>query len=641
MKKHILSLLTSSFLMLAFFVGCQQPETPQLNGAIQGSIKIDGSTDNVLGVDIFIAGTSYSSKVDASGNFMLSDILPKTDYTLCIQKDNCAKIIKEGVEVKAGEHTVLEQIDIVSKDFFDKYNGILDLENFLAEKVILVENQYSEGGREKHLYLPYTKQLPNIGDQITLEFEFTSDTNFKDLYVRFADDSVYVNSWLDLTGKDKEDWPVINEIKKDDIIKFSHTYTLMEKPVQRMLVNLVSYDDSFDKAELTILNSKLTVTSSTGIPNYKQQGTSATNNNQITCTATTEGIKFTGALLSNTLIDDTNTTSTKCTIYITEMDNGITMENKYTLKSDTWESWEYVYPLVKKDKEYSFEVKIAHNSAEINMATFIITAIGGLGEYKVENSSNCEIKLTEDKKTLTRTPQIFSNNQNVKIIDYGTHYDVYSCADSATDIYDGAWCHGDVIWQSDAKQICNLEHLQDWLPFDVLNQRLKGRKLGVKIQTKIKLAGYTNNNTTTFNLNDSKQNFFDWDNEKPNQYLLIYRDPSSQKIYTDVPDTKLYYISEQFDKNGNVIFVDKSTVGAIAVYGKLINWGDKITEPIYVPKFENSELVWNNSWNAYCKDQEISSIKFKYNSQDFWFNGNCIPVYLEPGFITENDTIIE
>jgi len=411
-------------------------------GSISGKITIDGKPIDVLGLDVFIAGTSYIAKVASDGTYEISDIPAKTNYMLCVQKGEKTIIIKESIEVKANnvldaetkdisssewEATAFEWLgsyesapknpkkhgayfntldgcsyiwtgekwdllaqagatgntgssitwkgsfaqapenpqlywayynttdecsyiwtgekwDFIAKsglddtngsngadgsdgkdgidgidglsitwkgmfdtapenpelnwayfnnndgcsyiyngtswdllaqagrdganaDTSDKYRGILDFNDFLPSKFILEENIYSNGCREAFYDLPYYHQLPNLGDKIILELEFTSDTNISDLKIRFADSSLAAGRWKELTGEEDE-WFTIKEITADEKTTVTHTFELQERPIGNVRLNLISSDDSFEKAELTIHSSKITVTSSTGIPNY-------------------------------------------------------------------------------------------------------------------------------------------------------------------------------------------------------------------------------------------------------------------------------------------------------------------------------------------------------------------------------------
>lgn len=61
-------------------------------GSLEGYVEIDYSTDGVLGLDVFIPGTSFIAKVDGTGYFKISNIPIDTGYELYIQKGD--KVLK-------------------------------------------------------------------------------------------------------------------------------------------------------------------------------------------------------------------------------------------------------------------------------------------------------------------------------------------------------------------------------------------------------------------------------------------------------------------------------------------------------------------------------------------------------------------
>ncbi len=627
MKKISLFLMAATLLLSSFFLGCQNNVATDITtGSVQGSVTLNGTTDEVLGLDVFIAGTSFVSKVAADGKYEISNIPAKSGYILCVQKEDFTKIISENVEIKEGEVTIVDPIDVIiekSEEEIDQYNGIFDLENFIPEKFLLTENQYSNGARENHVDLKYDKIIPNLGDKITLSFDFTSDKDIDILEIRFVDPSEAANWWLELVGENKEDWLLIKDIKAGEEIKVNHTFTLKEKPVNTIRLNFSTQDKRFNEVNLKISNSKLKVTSPTGIPSFIEKNSQSI----FSCTPTKEGIKFGGSLLSN-IQDQT----AKCTIIIRDTENNVQMERQYSLaNSNAYESWEMTYPLVEKDKEYTFEITTKCDATTIGFEKFTVTAIGGLGEYKIENADTYTVTLSEDKKTLTRTPQEFTVNPDVQnlVIDYGTKYAVYSNNDSATTIWDGIWRHDSIYWASSTNQKCDLTTF-GWPSYVDLDSSLKGRRLGTRTETHMKLAGYTYNGTTEFIFNDYKETFFDWDDEEQYKYFVLYKDPKTGEYYEDVPGTSLYYIKEELDENGNVIFAEKDAEGAIEVYGQLISYGDKIYEPAYVPATEIEDHIFSGFWDIDCESQKITSTSFPYSSNDIWAKKEFVPVYLTP-----------
>lgn len=648
-------------------------------GSIRGKITIDEETTDVLGLDVFIAGTSYIAKVASDGTYEISDIPAETDYMLCVQKGEKTIIIEKSIEVKANDVLDAQTKDISSSEwestafewlgssesapknpkkhgaYFNTLDGCSyiwtgekwdsltknttgfysELNEIISDTISIERNKYAEN-YQIGIPLPYEFYLPEVGDKFSFNWTFTSDIEIKNLRIAFADCSTYVNSWKDLSPD-----TIIESIPAGEEVSIEKTITLTEKAIGNVTL-IVRYDVVDTDAVATLTTSSSTI--------VMLRGDNSTNNpdaqNKFTCTPTEEGIKFGGSLLSNI-----QNQTAKCTISIRDVGNGVTMNREYSLaNSNAYESWEMVYPLVEKDKEYTFEVSTTCGATTISSEKVIVTAIGGLGEYKIENTDTYKVTLSDDKKTLTRTPQVFTNNPNVPVIDYATKYDIYSNSDTAASVWDGVWMPSQYCWDSSTNQVRDLTKFDEtWFTYDSLKANLKGRRLGVVTRTYAKIAGYTYNGTTEFMFNDYKESFFDWDDEEQYKYFVLYKDPKSGEYYKDVPGTSLYYIEEELDENGNVIFAEKDAEGAIEVYGQLISYGDKIYEPAYVPATEIEDHIFSGFWDIDCESQKITSTSFPYSSNNILAKKEFVPVYLTPvykpykfniHFVDENGDVV-
>ena len=648
-------------------------------GSISGKITIDEETVDVLGLDVFIAGTSYIAKVASDGTYEISDIPAKTNYMLCVQKGEKTIIIKESIEVKANDVLDAQTKDISSSEwestafewlgsyeteptnpkkhgaYFNTLDGCSyiwtgekwdsltkntigfysELNEIISDTISIERNKYAEN-YQIDIPLPYEFYLPEVGDKFSFNWTFTSDIEIKNLRIAFADCSTYVNSWKDLSPD-----TIIESIPAGEEVSIEKTITLTEKAIGNVTL-IVRYNVVDTDAVATLTTSSSTI--------VMLRGDNSTNNpdaqNKFTCTPTKDGIKFGGSLLTNI-----KGQTAKCTIIIRDTSNDIQMERQYSLAdSNDYESWEMVYPLVEKDKKYTFEVSTKCGATTISSEKVIVTAIGGLGEYKIENTDTYKVTLSDDKKTLTRTPQVFTNNPNVPVIDYATKYDIYSNSDTAASVWDGVWMPSQYCWDSSTNQVRDLTKFDEtWFTYDSLKANLKGRRLGVVTRTHAKIAGYTYNGTTEFIFNDYKETFFDWDDEEQYKYFVLYKDPKSGEYYKDVPGTSLYYIKEELDENGNVILAEKDAEGAIEVYGQLISYGDKIYEPAYVPATEIEDHIFSGFWDIDCESQKITSTSFPYASNDIWAKKEFVPVYLTPvykpikfniHFVDENGDVV-
>lgn len=323
--------------------------------------------------------------------------------------------------------------------------------------------------------------------------------------------------------------------------------------------------------------------------------------NQISrCEATEEGIKFVGTLMSN--ISSSDNTKAQCVIQVTNIDTGVVMKKNYSVSSSSWEEWNFVYPLVEKDKVYKFVVEMRWNSSLICAKEFTVTAIGGLGEYIVENADEVEILFDKDSKIISRTEQKFTDNKNIPILEYGTVYTLYSNSDNKTSFWDGEWLMESAISELTGEQeydLTKIEEISGWRQYEYLEKALQGRQLGVQTVTYAKLAKYDYNGTATFYFNDSKIKFFDWDGLESKKAFVMYgmygmsltQDEDSEQPYVhffkDIPGVEEKYILETGD---GLKFVKKDTPNAKTVYGKVFDYGTTIPVPAYIPDFSEVPL---------------------------------------------------
>ena len=86
-------------------------------GAVRGNITIDGSTAGTLGLDVFIAGTSFDGKVGSDGSFELTGIPAKKGYVLCVQKGDYTSIIDSYLEIKANSSVKIQTVNLYSSNW--------------------------------------------------------------------------------------------------------------------------------------------------------------------------------------------------------------------------------------------------------------------------------------------------------------------------------------------------------------------------------------------------------------------------------------------------------------------------------------------------------------------------------------------
>jgi len=588
------------------------------NGSSWDIISQDGfdGTDGLDGIN----GTDGKNGVDGlsivwKGVYSVAPENPELNWAYYNTEDGCSYIWNGS------------EWDLLAKAGKDGVDGVFTgiyktFENVIEEELFIHKNLYAENYQVEVL-LPFTEILPEKGDKITLKWEFTSNIDIQNLRISLADLSMLEDGWKDLT----RDY-IIESVNKDEPVIVENILAITSRPVEKVAL-IIRYNvvDTDAEAIIKTINSSICLQRGENL----HEDISA---NKITCTAIKEGIKFTGSLLSNV-----TGTESKCEILINDNTNNVLMHRTYVQsESEAYNSWETIYPLVEAGKEYSFEVKIIYQAATIYRQLYTVRAIGGLGEYRVENADAYEIMLSDDKRILSRTPQIFTDNPTVPILEWGTRYAVYSNNEEVTSIWDGIWMHDILYLENDTSdQICDLTKL-GWPSYEEVKKKLFGRRLGVRTVTNIYVAGYTYNHTAFFELNDYKEKFFDWDEEDENKYFIMYKNPETNEYFTDVPGTTLYYIQKEFDENGNIVFVDENTDDAIPIYGKLINYGDSISEPAYVPKREHYNF--GKEWKVTVgNSQTIDSMKFPYRTDNFGVTGKTVPVILEPKFTPKSYTL--
>ena len=452
-------------------------------GSITGKITIDGKTDDVLGVDVFIAGTSFIVKVDSDGKYEISNVPAKKGYMLCVQKGEKTLTIAESVEVKVDEAINIDENDFSLDDWEQDAFKWLDAFDVAPEK--------------PKLYWAYF----NTKDGCSYIWNGTN-------------------------------WDLLSQSGSD--------------------------------------NSKF-----------------------ITCTAVEEGIKF-DVYFMKEIINESNNSH----IIIQDINNSISMRKAVSsVPNDNWSPFSLIFPLVESGKEYTFDVLVQNGSINLAYKRITITAIGGMGEYKVENVDELAVSLSDDK-VLSVTPQEFTDNPNVPILDYGIKYGLNSNEKVESSVWNGIWLYElNTAWKSSIGldfDIKKVWEISGWRDYRYLESALKGRWLGVRTVTTIKIAGYTYNDTVEFELNDTKETFFKWDNEEPSKVFVVYGYDLNYYdlgdfiyIFDDVPGVEKYYVL----KNGeDMSFVQKGTRNAIEVYGQFIEIGKTIEVPVYIPDFSESEI---------------------------------------------------
>lgn len=116
-------------------------------GVISGTVHL-AEMDNHSGATIALAGVSFMALSDASGKFAISNVPPGT-YTVLAQAEGYVPEIREGVEVKQGEETKLEDINLKLRVFPPE---VIYTEPADGEENVLIRKKTA-------LYIRFSKQM--------------------------------------------------------------------------------------------------------------------------------------------------------------------------------------------------------------------------------------------------------------------------------------------------------------------------------------------------------------------------------------------------------------------------------------------------------------------------------------------------
>ena len=349
------------------------------------------------------------------------------------------------------------------------------------------------------------------------------------------------------------------------------------------------------------------------IQNYLSDDSGSTEVSHITANATDRGIEFRTTVLKGTTI----------TFNITEKSSGITAVREWT-KKDDWNACTVVYPFVTAGKQYEFETSVTQTDHTLYKADFKVTAVGGLGEYKIENKDDYDVELADvvnDKNEVvdrviqfTKTP-VFTSNSKVVIADQAVEYTINKVKE---DEY-GEWMWGQTSWysktsgkyQGKTTLFSNDDGEDKWRNRDSFELNLNGYKYRLFAQTYIQVAGYTDNGQTTFHMNDKKEKVGSWGGSVTKAYVIFgdFDDINYSKL-TSLPGDKI-----------TLTIVDaKGTATPVECYGKVVDYGTSIGEPSTTPSYTGGISVFNN-W----EDINHNKVTFPRNvTPDKWDNTICV-----------------
>lgn len=325
----------------------------------------------------------------------------------------------------------------------------------------------------------------------------------------------------------------------------------------------------------------------------------------VTARATSEGLEFSGTIVSNVFSDAYSSSSdlyawydeehqradifgnistsvnskTKATIEITDCDSGVIMKYEFEKGTGGYEFWNLTYPLVEKGKTYSMQVSAAWDGWTFYTEYFKMTAEGGLGEYVVTNAETSIPELTSDRVIKKKVAPTFTQNPNVKIISQGTHYEIYRIDDTSDWL---AWVYGVDILSDNSTTGYPLKDIYNrggWKTYDEVDAMLSGWRYRVQARTLLKIAGYSK---ATFWMNDTESARGSWGGNKV-KTLVAYgiKDDDGRMLITeeDFNDAGIT-VSNLPGSSHEVMTIDGEKTFP---YSQEVDYGITMSEPRTIP----------------------------------------------------------
>lgn len=322
-----------------------------------------------------------------------------------------------------------------------------------------------------------------------------------------------------------------------------------------------------------------------------------------------QGIQFSGTILSNIYSDvyrqrysgqyssgynSMEKSEAHATISILNTTLNVEMRQDYVQNSE-WESWNLVFPLVEKGKEYDFRVRVYFGGYTSYQEDFTITAENGLGEIIVENTDKIQTVLDDDR-VVKRTPAPeLTENKNLKILKQGNLIHVYR-----DELWTGLFIYEARCWNENYGGTLPLKKIWDiggWRTFENADALMRGHNYVIYGYTILSIAGFTYNDTVIFIMNDQndiKQSTGKWGGEKQKVAVIFGEELSGNDEILDLPGEKKTLIHTYKDEEGETVSESQN------VKVKIIDYGDTIAEPLNVPYLKNGEskfLYWTNDVN--------------------------------------------
>lgn len=429
-------------------------------GNISGIVKLDGAGQ--AGMLVGIASTSYMAFTGEDGSFTISNIPAGKSYNLSVLFGTYTYLVPNKVTVEAGTTKNVSDIALTTDE--------------IKNKSLIKDGKDGEDGKDG------------------------------------------------VDGKDGENG------KNGISIKWLGAFESADKIEEAEELN--AYYNTEDGCSYIYVDGKWKLLASAGKNGADGKDGVGVSTNYVSASATDRGIYFSGTIPSNiTYTEQHDSDSSKlnftanCTISVTDNAAGIIMQKDlWEIIAGDWTSWNMTYPLVEAGKEYTFTVRAYWRGYTFYSENITITAVGGLGEFKVENVDDLDVELTEDKVIQRVGKPEFTKNDKVQIKRQGTIYSLYAFKEKPENngqFWNGVWvADGTVYGDYDTYPVKDIAYIRGW-GIDNPELYLSGHVYGVRAKTKLEIAGYSDDDNIFFEMNDEKYSYGEWGGEKIN-ILEVY-----------------------------------------------------------------------------------------------------------------------
>lgn len=160
--------------------------TMTLTGSISGNVTLDGQSDHT-GIDVYIAGSSFTAKTDSSGNYSITGLPASTYATLRAEKDGYGYSELTNIVVVSDTNTAVDRMILFISTGVDGYVTINSGATTSSSRTVTINLYYSNDATlmkisEDEDFTGVSWEAVAKSDSYTFASE-----GAKTIYVKFAD----------------------------------------------------------------------------------------------------------------------------------------------------------------------------------------------------------------------------------------------------------------------------------------------------------------------------------------------------------------------------------------------------------------------------------------------------------------------